>query len=129
MQTSRPLGRLKPTLSLPDVALSHASSSSRGQVNPLLTSKAKYLRAEGPYITYQMIKRQEEKVGIRQENKKRWLTKIGFRSAAKSKERFIPNYVQASPSANPTHHSFRDTRRDHWIAGAFRPPAYLSRPD
>lgn len=64
MQTSRPRGRVRATLSLPDIALSNASASSRGLVNPLLTSKASYLRSEGPYITYEMIKRQELRVAI-----------------------------------------------------------------
>lgn len=53
---------MRPTLSLPDIAPSNVSASSRGLVNPLLTSKAGYLRPEGPYITYEMIKRQEQRV-------------------------------------------------------------------
>ena len=126
MLRSRPSGRSRPTLSISEAAV---TSPNHGRVNPLLTSRAQYLRSEGPYITYEMIKRQQERVSYTQDSKKKWITKTGFRSAARSFERFIPNYVQASPSENPSLHVFRDTDRRRWLAGAFRPSAYLSHPD
>lgn len=90
------------------------STQHRGDISP-------YLRAEGPYVTLEMLKQQEEK-----EKKKRWITKKGFNTAVKCEPRFIPNYVQAAVGANPSTHQFRQCIKSRWLAGDFKPARYHS---
>ncbi len=80
-----------------------------------------FLRAEGPYLTFDMLKKQEEKEG-----KRRWITRRGFSTAVKCRPRYIPNYVQATVSANPATHQFRECNRGRWLAGDFKPAKYKS---
>ena len=119
------------TLSLPLLPRSPRSNGnpafsrpSEQSVNPLLTSKSAFIRPEGPYITYEMIRRLDEKVPPTQESKKKWLTRKGFTTSIRRKDRFISNYVQATPSEVPVLHHYRDTHREKWLGGAFRPAHY-----
>ena len=80
-----------------------------------------FLRAEGPYVTFEMLKKQEEKEG-----KRRWITRRGFSTAVKCEPRFIPNYVQATAGENPSTHQFRRCNKVRWLAGDFKPARYSS---
>ena len=77
------------------------------------------IRAEGPYLTYSMIRRMAEN-----EAKKKWLSPQGFIAVSKPKPSFIPNYVGATPSQAPVLHSYRDVEKQKWLHGNFKPGKY-----
>jgi len=52
---------------------------------------------------------------------------MGFATSVRPLQRFIPNYVQASPSENPKLHSYRQANREKWLSGPFMPAPYNSR--
>ena len=73
-----------------------------------------YLRNSGPYITYEEMRRKQER-----EDRKKWVDPFGFISSVNkySKEdHFIPNYVSLSPSNPPINYSFRDIKKIKWIS-------------
>lgn len=86
----------------------------RGDLSP-------YLRPQGPYITFEMLKKEEEKEG-----KRRWVTRRGFSTAVKCEPHYIPNYVQATTGENPSTHQFRQCYKSRWLAGDFKPAKYTS---
>jgi len=80
------------------------------------------LRSEGPYLTYDEIRRRADI-----ESRKMWLVPQGFRLYNQSKPRFIGNYVGASPSQFPLLHAYREVRKEKWLAGNFKPGKYSHR--
>ena len=116
-----------PTISKQPMRLGPSSGSSKS-ANSRASLESRYLRAEGPYITYEMIRKMREKVRNSQEEKKKWITPHGFATSVRPLKRFIPNYVQASPSENPKLHSYRDANREKWLGGPFIPAPYHSKP-
>jgi hypothetical protein len=96
--------------------------------NSRTSLESRFIRPEGPYITFEMIRRMKEKVEITQENQKKWLTPRGFSTSVRAKEQFIPNYVQASPSESPKLHHFREANKEKWLSGPFVTAPYRSKP-
>ena len=80
------------------------------------------LRSEGPYLTYDDIRRRAEV-----ESRRNWVVPHGFKLYSKSKPNFIGNYVRASPSQFPLLHAYREVRKEKWLAGNFRPGRYSQR--
>ena len=130
MKTGLVASRSNPSIQLPPLKLIRESRSpvSTKSANSRFSLETKYLRPEGPYITFDMIRKMREKVRARQESKKKWLTPRGFSTSVRSLERFIPNYVQASPSESPKSHSYREANRGKWLSGPFVPAPYQSKP-
>lgn len=68
-----------------------------------------------PYIDPEEKRRQEEK-----DNKKKWITRGDFLKfvgkATLNKPRYIPNFVNLTPSDSAINYKFRMDRKEKWIA-------------
>jgi len=53
------------------------------------------------------------------ENKKKWLMKNGFScivgKASMNRNKYIPNYVTATPSEPPCNYKFREVSKEKWL--------------
>jgi hypothetical protein len=52
------------------------------------------------------------------ENKKRWVEKHGFINNVwklSNQHKYIPNYVNLTPSQPPVNYNFREIHKDKWV--------------